>query len=109
MNSQKDSQKIIIYLTLLHLLAIRLHLIKYSCLVVFCTISSVSWHNAEHSAVLFIIDHILATIWGLVDFLMNPYTLLLNIPICILDWIIPHTWWHVLSAVKAVVIAYYFL
>jgi hypothetical protein len=101
---------VVCYLTLLHLLAVRpIKAPKYSLVVLACTVSSVAWHLNEHSNILFLLDHALACVWGLSDTILDRRTLWFNVPVCILDAILPHTLWHVLSAMKAVVVSHRFV
>lgn len=96
----------------------------YSALVIASTASSALWHfNDDAMDSLYLIDHGLAGLWGLVDFWMWPPSIIFNgLILATYPGIVPqytnpmypewdsyepmtHTTWHLLSAMKAVLVA----
>jgi hypothetical protein len=78
----------------------------YAGIVMLSTTFSILWHrHREPDGLLFIIDHSFACLWGLADICLNPYTLMLNIPVAIANQYMDHRLWHLLHVTKALFIA----
>jgi hypothetical protein len=82
--------------------------LAYPSLVLASTCASILWHRSgETSAILFWIDHALALLWGVVDTLHSPPTLLLNVPVGLAYFVeaFPHEYWHLLHLTKSLAVA----
>ena len=76
--------------------------IEYSCVVLFSTAFSVMWHRyREPHGILFVVDHSAACIWGLYDAYLNPFTLVISVPVAIANRHMDHSLWHLLHVGKA--------
>jgi len=80
----------------------------YALMVLTSTAFSILWHrHREPSGFLFVMDYGAASLWGLVNTLIDPYTLALNVPVAIANPYIDHSWWHLLHVIKAVLVVTY--
>ena len=90
--------------------------VYYSGVVTLSTLASIIWHYEGSDLTLFcVIDHLLATLWFFTDLYYSYNTIHINTIIILLHFVFSSTneytytqsFWHLLSAIKAIYVAKY--